>query len=39
MDIAHHLHISPRQQDELTVVEFEQACGAVDAIRAELAKG
>ena len=39
MDIAHHLHIHPRALDELTVVEFEQACSAVDRIRAELSKG
>jgi hypothetical protein len=38
LDIAHHLHIGPRVLDTLTVLEFFQACSAVDKIRAEAAK-
>lgn len=38
MDIAYHLHIDARQQDELTVDEWEQAVQAVIQIRAEYKK-
>jgi hypothetical protein len=38
LDICHHLHISPREQDEMTFVELHEAVKAIDHIRAEAAK-
>ncbi len=38
LDIAYHLNISPRQQDELTVTEWAEAVSAVEAIREESKK-
>lgn len=38
LDICYHLHIPPREQDRMTVVEYHQACSAIDSIRADLAK-
>jgi len=41
LDVAYHLHIHPREQDRLTVREWDQAVAAVTGIReeAEKAKG
>lgn len=38
MDIAHHLHIPPRAQDEMTWIELHEAVEAVKKIRTEAAK-
>jgi len=33
-----HLHIGPRELEQLTVVEFEEAIRAIEQIRKELQK-
>lgn len=38
MDISYHLGIGPAQQDELTVVQWQEAVVAVQQIRDEIAK-
>jgi len=38
LDIAYHLHITPRVQDQLTMGEWEAAVQAVKDIRAEIEK-
>lgn len=38
LEIAHHLHLTPREQEELTVLEWAEAVAAVDAIREEASK-
>ena len=38
MEVAYHLNISAREQDELTVQEWEEAVAATAAIRAEAEK-
>lgn len=38
MDVAYHLHIPPRAQDEMTMREWDQAVSAIKHIREEAKK-